>query len=606
MTWATERTHPGKRRFHVVEIDLDFCAEVWDVPPCTASLAAGFPHKCFNTRATCEDAANYNPATKTYRFCSPIEGIPKLFEAIPSLIEVDTAPTRIDPGQTMGIRASVKLTFDDHRHHDRGIDKYVAERKTGAAANDGSTYNPFDQGTYFGRFRARNLYHTGRSIRVLSGYLPWDHNKPDNQQPEFTEAEVLANLRTHNYVIDKFGGPDSKGVFTIVAKDILRLASGDKAECPVQNTGRLLAGIDDAVTTLTVTPAAIVALEYVTPGTLRIDSEIMTYTRSGAVFTVVRGTDGSTAAAHNADAAVQQCHRFSGQRVDSVLNTLLVNFAGISGSFVDAAEWIAEADIWLAGSIPETLIVEPTNVESLVNELCQGYMIYLWWDDIDQEIRFRAIRPRTADELAALVTVTDEASIVEEAYSRNEGDRFTRVTVAYERPSFVDRLDDPTNLEQSVTSIDTDAESSDQYNDVRVKRLKSRWIDGTNRNVALQLTGRTVAILRDSMDIYKFTLTAKDSDIWTGDIFNLRHRSNQGFRGESILTQMQALQVKENDDGSFDYVAIRDSFLGRYGFIGPNTLVDHGSESESNKQRYMWISDNTGKMADGSDAYKII
>ncbi len=606
MTWEAERTKPGKRLFHVVEMDLDFCAETYGVAPCTAALNAGNPHKCFNTRVTCQDPANYNRESKTYRFCDPIEGIPKLFGAIPSLQNVETAPTQIDPGKSMGVRASVSMTFADHRYHDRGIDKYVAERKSGAAAFDGSTYDPYEQGTYFGKLAARNLYKIGRPLRVLSGFLPWDHNLPAENQIAYTEAEVLANLRTHTYVIDSFEGPDSQGAFTVVAKDILRLASQNKAECPVQTTGRLVAAIDDVVTSLTLTPAGVGASEYAASGTIRIESELMTYTRSGDVFTVVRETDGSTAATHVIDSGVQECKRFAAARVDAVVNDLLVNFAGISSSFITLGDWDSESDPWLTSQIFSTLIVEPTPVETLVNELCRESLVFIWWDDINSQIRFRSIRPRDADEKDALVLVSGDNAIIEESYSRRTGEQFSKVVVSLARPSFVTRMDDQTNFEQTVSSTDEDAESADQYNESKVKRIASRWLDSSQRGSALQLASRTLAIFRDSRDRHQFRMSAKNASLWTGDIFNLQHRSLQGFRGEEIITQMQVLKVQELEDGSFEYVAIADSFVNRYIFIGPDTLGEYSAETQSNKDRYFWISDANGKMSDGFDGYRII
>ncbi|KKL63416.1 hypothetical protein LCGC14_2175290, partial [marine sediment metagenome] len=403
MTWATERLKIGKRRFRVVEMELDFCSLTYGIAPCTAALSSAEPNKCFNTRVSCQDPPNYAPETKTYRFCDPVEGIPKLLAAIPSLKSVAVAPAKIDPGNTLGVRASVSIEFADHRYHDRGVDNYAAERISGVASFFGTGYTPYDQGTYFGKLRARNPYFVGRLLHVLTGYLPWDHNKPAGNQPEFTQAEVLDTLRRHTYVMDQWEGPDNGGSFKVTAKDVLRLTTGVKAECPVQNTGRLSAGINAGVTALTVTPAGTGNAEYAAAGTIRLESELMTFTRTADAFTVVRGTDGTTAAAHAADVAIQQGKRFSSIRVDSIIEDLLTNFAGVSSAYIPTADWTAEADTWLASSIFSTVIVEPTSVETLVNELCREALVYLWWDEIDQEIKYRALRPQDSE-----ATVTED------------------------------------------------------------------------------------------------------------------------------------------------------------------------------------------------------
>ena len=59
----------GRMPFNYVELELDFCANVAGVAPCTA-IDTG-DAKCFNTFASCNDTANFNKTTKIYRFCSP-------------------------------------------------------------------------------------------------------------------------------------------------------------------------------------------------------------------------------------------------------------------------------------------------------------------------------------------------------------------------------------------------------------------------------------------------------------------------------------------------------------------------------------------------------
>src|SRR5210317_1078275 len=72
----------GRMPFNYVELELDFCANVAGVAPCTA-IETG-DAKCFNTFASCNDAANFNKTTKIYRFCSPNGArVPVGLDAIP-------------------------------------------------------------------------------------------------------------------------------------------------------------------------------------------------------------------------------------------------------------------------------------------------------------------------------------------------------------------------------------------------------------------------------------------------------------------------------------------------------------------------------------------
>ena len=611
MTWETERSKAGRRLFRVIEIELDFCQLTYSESPCTAVLGTTGDFKCFNTRANCQDPENYDPAAKTYRFCDPIGGIPRLFDAIPSLQGIDMAPTVIDPGRSLGKRASINIGFADHPYHDRGIDKYVTERLDGTAAADGSSYNPAAQGTFFGKLRARNPFYTGRKLHVLTGFLPWDRSKDPNQQPIFSESEVLANLRRRTYVMEKWQGPDGAGGFSIEAKDVLKLADDKRAECPVQNTGLLAAGSGFAAGDATpipiiLDPAGVRDDEYGLFGRVLIGSELFAFVQSinpEELTLLARAQNGTEAADHDADDVVQEAKVFSSVRVDAIIQDLLENFANIDSAFIPITDWNAEADVWLSTHIFSLVIAEPVGVTKLLNEICEQAALSLWWHEIDQEIKLRAVRPQESAE-----TITGDNAIIENVFSRRDrtGERLSQVVVRFDRINPVAPLDDPTSFKQSLSSIDTDAESSDQYNEKRIRKIFARWLGAVNRAQALVLANRMLARYRDDVREYRLTIGGKNANLWTGDVYTIQHRLVQGNRGEEIEQRVQLLEVEETEDGRFAHVAINDQFSGRYGFIGPNTLPDFGSATEEQKATYGWISENTGLFSDGSAAFRII
>jgi len=75
MTFDTLRVADARIPVTVVELYLDDCAESFGVAPCTASAAAG--GECYNTFSTCQDIANFNNVSKTYRFYQPVSNWPK-------------------------------------------------------------------------------------------------------------------------------------------------------------------------------------------------------------------------------------------------------------------------------------------------------------------------------------------------------------------------------------------------------------------------------------------------------------------------------------------------------------------------------------------------
>lgn len=193
--------------------------------------------KCFNTFATCEDTPNFDLEIKTYSFCSPEIGKSRAYDAIPSVRKIDVTPMKLDPGLSLGKRGAAKITFQDHPHHDRGVDKYALEREDGTAGSP--AYTPHDQGSFFGKLTARNPHHVARIMRLKTGFIPWDQDLDPSNQASVSAAAAVADVLTRTYAIEQIDGPDASGKVTVTGKDLLKLADDERAECPVRSTGTL-------------------------------------------------------------------------------------------------------------------------------------------------------------------------------------------------------------------------------------------------------------------------------------------------------------------------------------------------------------------------------
>ena len=79
-----------------LEIDQPLCSLTYGSAPCAAVLGTTGAAKCYNSRATCQDVANYAPGTLTLRFARPQEDLLQYGNVIPSLVSVDTTPGSIN------------------------------------------------------------------------------------------------------------------------------------------------------------------------------------------------------------------------------------------------------------------------------------------------------------------------------------------------------------------------------------------------------------------------------------------------------------------------------------------------------------------------------
>lgn len=244
------------RSLSYVEIDIPVCSLTYGVAPCTASVPTTGVHKCFNSKASCQDRPNFDEAEVSLRFAKPTAYLPKGIDCIPNVQEISFTPATISLGENLGTRATLSVTFFDEPHSDtgEGFDKYLADRD----------YNPFKQGTFWGKFRARQPFLRGRSIRWITGL----------------DDQALGAMETRHFVIESFDGPTPDGRYTLVAKDVLKLVDGDRAMAPAASTGFLVSPITDSATTATLSPSGVGDAEYPIEGYLALGGkEIVAFKR---------------------------------------------------------------------------------------------------------------------------------------------------------------------------------------------------------------------------------------------------------------------------------------------------------------------------------------
>lgn len=242
-----------------IEIDIPFCAHSFGVAPCTATLAGPNPTgtiKCFNSPKTCQDRVNFLDAPVTLRFAQDVGFLPDDIDVIPSVTGISLTPATVSLGKDLGTRGSISVTFKDHPWADTaaGFDKYVGERP----------YNPYLQGSFWAKFRARQPFLRGRPLRLIRGLL----------------GQALGDMETRHYLIDSYTHNAANGAYTIVAKDVLKFADNDRAQAPKLSSGFLITAIDAVAKTLTLSPTGVGNAEYPSAGFVAIGGkEVCAFTR---------------------------------------------------------------------------------------------------------------------------------------------------------------------------------------------------------------------------------------------------------------------------------------------------------------------------------------
>jgi hypothetical protein len=568
-----------KEPVSLVEIDRDVCTLTFGVAPCPATGT-----KCYNTWKTCAARPSFTAGVQVLRFAKARADLPMSWDAIPSVTSTSASPTELNVGDVdtssgpLGKRAQATITFQDHPTSDAKIDPYVSTR----------SLNPFTHGTFWSKLQARWQYSKGRPIRILDGYI--------GQDPS-------AMVR-REYLIDSIDGPDSSGRVTIRAVDPLRILDDKTSQAPKQSRGELAAAITTVSTSLTVSGA--VLADYPASGTLRIGSELMTYTgrtESGGIITftgLTRATDGTVAAAHEIESRVQTCIRYADVNAWEVARSIIQTYSPAAYAYIDNTQWSAEAAQWLDGFIVSSVISEATGVNQLLAELCRDAQFFIWWDERTQNILLKAVRPPTETP----VQWNEDANILAGSQSirTRPEERISQIWYYYQPRDLSKKVDDDANYRKVRIRVDGDAESVREYDEVAVTKIFSRWV--RTDAIVTAITTRLLNRYRDSPYYLTISVDAKDRGIWTADVVDVTSRLITNAEGLPLSTRYQIISAQETSPGSVvKYVLQNYNFSARYGFWMAADAPTYAAATDEQKALGGWWAGADGKIS-GDDGYE--
>ena len=514
----------GRQPFSFIEIDLDFCANTAGTSPCTATETGD--SKCYNTYATCNDTTNYSIITKTYRFCSPNGAkVPKGLDAIPCLRGITITPAEITAGKGIGLRAACSVTMQDFPHSDIRIDPYLDER----------TYIPINRGTFFGKLKARNPFYNGRIMRLYNGYL--------NVDGSFD----IDNFEARTFVIEQWDGIDPNGMTKITGKDVLKLASDERAVAPRASIAKLTLDMTNVATSFNITPTGSGDLYYPASGFVRIGSEVMSFTRSSDAFTVVRGQRSTSATTHAQGDTVQLCYEITAQTAQDIVYDLLIDYAFVDSSFINKSDWDAEQTTYLP-RLYNTLITAPTGVSKLLSELSEQIGFFVFWDEVESFIKFQTIRPNSPSETVHVLT-SDYEILADSLNTKDLTDeRVNEVWVYYGVIDPTKNLSEESNYSNLYVASNVSDQSQAQNRDVRIKKILTRWMnDGA---AAVELGQRYLERFANAPLEASFLLDAKDSNIKLADFVQVTSKQYQDFSGSPLDILLQVVKRIEKQTGT--------------------------------------------------------
>lgn len=581
--------------FEWVEIDLPLCSRVYGSAPCAAVLGSTGVRKCYNTKATCQDRANYADGTPlTIRLCREGSSLPRdglvYFPVLKSVSQssstANVAGTDPAMGQ-LGRQSTLSFSFADHPYHERGIDPYQSQRVSGAAQTDEGGYLPESRGTLWPKIKARWPNYSRAPTRLKRGVI---------------EGGVVSDVTTYHYLLTDLSGP-SKGVMKAEGRGVIDLMNAKRSLCPKPSNGVLALAMDAVQTSLTLTPSG-VGSEYPANGYACIGSEVVYFIRSGDTLSIARAQYGTTAAAHSAGDSVQLCKVFINARLDEAAADLVVNFTDTPASYVPGSEWAYEVTIWAASIRLNTIITTPTAVGTLLGELSDlGCTIVE--DERAQKLRLKMNRPFD-DTTDTLRTVTDRTAFDIGDKDDRDDERITQVLFYHKRRDPTKSLTDSANYDRAFLTVNPDA--IDLYDGSATRTIYTRWLDQGDDATVQIASWRLLRRLEKSPIRISVTLDHREKAINILDVVDVETVDLSDETGKAVKQRMQVIGRSEPKP----YVNVkailqRLDFNGRYGRIAPNSVSgNYSTATDAQRARYAFIVGATLKFPDNTGPYRII
>jgi hypothetical protein len=441
---------------------------------------------------------------------SPLIDVP----AIPDIKGVSFSPGQISLGQDLGKRSSLNVTFGDHKHADLG--------------------EFFHSGSHWAKMRQRGLLRRGVPVRRRVGKL----------------GDSLDVMETRHFVLESFDGPKRDGTFSATAQDVLKLVDDDKAQAPRPSRGFLSATLAAGGVSTTLLPSGIGDLEYPASGIAAIGgSEIVTFTRSGDTFSIVRGQFNTIAQEHASEDRFQLCKQYSAADPADIVDDLFRNYSGVPAEQIPLSTWKIETGAHLQ-RVYTRLIADPTGVRKLVSELCEQAGLVIWPDDISNQIRLQVLRgiPTTA-------FLYDEDNTLEGSIQPADqpGKGLTEVWTYYGTINPLEPLDQPDNFRSSLITTDSEAEA---INGVpAIKKIFATWIAEFGRSTAQRINDIHLArfrITRERMGPRRINFDVmRHSGVQVPDLgggYRIGWQGNQDECGEPVAAPIQITRLNPMAD----------------------------------------------------------
>ncbi len=187
-----------------------------------------------------------------------------------------------------------------------------------------------------------------------------------------------------------------------------------------------------------------------------------------------------------------------------IMQDILKTQLGISASFVDDTQFDSEQALWLSYWSFDRVLTSPKEAIKYLSELQQETNSFVVHDG--EKISFKVFAPpppgQSPDEWSDTLHILKDSLSQKSGY---KGGFFNRVIVYYDYDE--SGSDKEENFEAAIIAVDAASQSGSQWDEVKTKTIKSKWIRTLTYSSASNITGLTVYHVSAANGVGSGTLT---------------------------------------------------------------------------------------------------
>lgn len=486
----------------------------------------------------------------------------------PCIEKIDVSPAKLVPGK-IGTFGSISVTIQNFK---------------------------FGNGTYFGKLIGNNPYFLDRTIRLFTGFY------------DQSEAFSFDDFLEQKFIIRSIDGPDTNGRVTINGNSIFAKLEAEDAVYPRITFGELQSTIT-ASQTGWVDIGNIENFPDTVAWAIINNNEVIRYNgtdNSNRIYITHRHLFNTQNSAQEAGGSVRLIGNIDNLNALNFVYTLISEYTAIDETaHINLSQWVSYRDMYLPLCFITRLVIEPTPVKDLINEICESTFCSLFEKENTGLIVFESM----GVQVNSVMTLTCALHILRENHTikRDLTKAITDVWVWYSK---INKIGDDENSNFYAVQRYLDNVTEAEYNFSKVLQITAGWLGADGGSTALRIAQRQIALYHLGELIIKFRLDARDSNRSLGDQVVIDSEVDEDpTTGLSTARSYMIVKKEKINPGAYAFEAVATGFsiTFRGGVIAPVELaeLDYADATPEQIATYIFIADSTGHLPDGSTGYTI-